>query len=212
LAESLPADEIQLCYQIALQGRQDLPLAPDAHAGFTMTLLRMLAFRPQDTQSTPSISGGGQSTAKPSRSSARASTAVEPVAKQSQPMNPSGWPEMVAALSLGGAAGQLAHNAELVSRDGDHFCLRLPAAMALLNERKHIDKLQAALSQHVGAPCQIEVVLGQVEGVSPAALAEQAREARQSDAVRAVQADPFVQDLVTLFDATVVDQSIRPLH
>jgi DNA polymerase-3 subunit gamma/tau len=84
--------------------------------------------------------------------------------------------------------------------------------MALLNERKHIDKLQAALSQHVGAPCQIEVVLGQVEGVSPAALAEQAREARQSDAVRAVQADPFVQDLVTLFDATVVDQSIRPLH
>ena len=212
LAEALPADEIQLCYQIALQGRQDLPVAPDAHAGFTMTLLRMLAFRPQDTQSTPSISGGGQSNTKPVRSGTRASTSVEPVAKPSQSMNLSGWPEIVGALSLGGAAGQLAHNAELLSRDGDHFCLRLPAAMALLNERKHIDKLQAALSQHVGAPCRIEVVLGQVEGVSPAALAEQAREARQSDAVRAVQADPFVQDLVTLFDATVVDQSIRPLH
>ena len=47
LAGALPAEYVQLCYQIALQGRADLSLAPDEHAGFVMTLLRMLAFRPE---------------------------------------------------------------------------------------------------------------------------------------------------------------------
>src|SRR5436853_508471 len=46
-ASTLDPESVQLFYQIALQGRQDLPLAPDEHAGFIMTLLRMLAFRPE---------------------------------------------------------------------------------------------------------------------------------------------------------------------
>ena len=37
---------MQLLYQIVLIGRRDLPLSPDAHAGFDMILLRMLAFLP----------------------------------------------------------------------------------------------------------------------------------------------------------------------
>ncbi|TMS57474.1 DNA polymerase III subunit gamma/tau [Imbroritus primus] len=40
------AQEVQLYYQIANLGRNELALAPDEYAGFTMTLLRMLAFRP----------------------------------------------------------------------------------------------------------------------------------------------------------------------
>ena len=46
-AERFSAEDVQLYYQIALQGRQDLALAPDEHAGFAMTLLRLLAFRPE---------------------------------------------------------------------------------------------------------------------------------------------------------------------
>jgi DNA polymerase-3 subunit gamma/tau len=46
LSGRFSADDLQLYYQIAIQGRADLGLAPDEHAGFTMTLLRMLAFAP----------------------------------------------------------------------------------------------------------------------------------------------------------------------
>ncbi|GAC1419384.1 MAG: DNA polymerase III subunit gamma/tau [Burkholderiaceae bacterium] len=46
LAELFDVDEIQLFYQIAVHGRNELGLAPDDFAGFSMTLLRMLAFRP----------------------------------------------------------------------------------------------------------------------------------------------------------------------
>jgi DNA polymerase-3 subunit gamma/tau len=49
LAARFSAQDLQLDYQIALQGRADLWLAPDEYAGFTMTLLRMLAFAPQES-------------------------------------------------------------------------------------------------------------------------------------------------------------------
>ncbi len=45
-AQALTPEQVQLFYQIATLGRSELGLAPDEYAGFTMTLLRMLAFEP----------------------------------------------------------------------------------------------------------------------------------------------------------------------
>ncbi|HFK2918966.1 TPA: DNA polymerase III subunit gamma/tau [Stenotrophomonas maltophilia] len=45
-AERLRPEVVQLWYQMALNGRRDLPLAPSPRAGFEMAVLRMLAFRP----------------------------------------------------------------------------------------------------------------------------------------------------------------------
>lgn len=47
----LQAEEVQVLYEIALRGRKQLPLSPDANTGFEMTLLRMMLF-------TPAPSGG----------------------------------------------------------------------------------------------------------------------------------------------------------
>ncbi|MGK0273087.1 MAG: DNA polymerase-3 subunit gamma/tau [Cocleimonas sp.] len=46
LANKITKEEVQLFYQIALQGRRDLPLSPDPRSGFEMLLLRMMSFRP----------------------------------------------------------------------------------------------------------------------------------------------------------------------
>ena len=46
LGSQFNPEEAQLFYQIAVHGRNELGLAPDEYAGFSMTLLRMLAFRP----------------------------------------------------------------------------------------------------------------------------------------------------------------------
>ncbi|MGZ5202800.1 MAG: DNA polymerase III subunit gamma/tau, partial [Telluria sp.] len=46
LAGEFDPQELQLYYQIAVHGRNEIGLAPDEYAGFTMALLRMLAFRP----------------------------------------------------------------------------------------------------------------------------------------------------------------------
>lgn len=46
MAKGIPAEQVQLLYQIALQGKKDIAFAPDGRTGLEMTLLRMLAFSP----------------------------------------------------------------------------------------------------------------------------------------------------------------------
>ena len=54
-ASRLDAETVQLYYQIALNGRRDLPYAPDELSGFCMTLLRMLAFAPGSDTRAPRV-------------------------------------------------------------------------------------------------------------------------------------------------------------
>ena len=70
LAAALSAEDVQLFYQIALRGRADLTLAPDEFAGFMMTLLRMLAFRP--------VADDASRVAVPERAAPRPATATAP--------------------------------------------------------------------------------------------------------------------------------------
>jgi len=54
-AQQIASEDLQLFYQTALLGRRDLPLAPDPRGGFEMTLLRMLAFKPQGVLDIPKL-------------------------------------------------------------------------------------------------------------------------------------------------------------
>lgn len=47
LSERVDPRDVSLWYQMAISGRNDLPMAPTARVGFEMCLLRMLAFAPQ---------------------------------------------------------------------------------------------------------------------------------------------------------------------
>jgi len=88
LAQVLPAEDVQFYYQMGLIGRRDLPLAPDPRSGFEMVLLRMLAFRPADTDEAPRVAlkplGISQATADPRSNpvagAAMAAPAVAPAA------------------------------------------------------------------------------------------------------------------------------------
>jgi DNA polymerase-3 subunit gamma/tau len=65
LAKAIAPEDVQLFYQTAITGRRDLGLAPDPRAGFEMTLLRMIAFRPvgeaEQIRGGPSTGGAGGS-------------------------------------------------------------------------------------------------------------------------------------------------------
>jgi DNA polymerase-3 subunit gamma/tau len=84
LAKSIPPEDVQVWYQIAVLGRRDLPWAPDPRLGFEMTLLRMLAFRPDTAapgSSAPPAAGGRTQSAPPAAPAAgRAAAAAAPPA------------------------------------------------------------------------------------------------------------------------------------
>ncbi|MBN3573372.1 DNA polymerase III subunit gamma/tau [Vibrio neptunius] len=56
LSRALAPQDVQLYYQIALKGRQDLPLAPSERIGLEMVVLRMMAFRPSAKPDAQAIS------------------------------------------------------------------------------------------------------------------------------------------------------------
>ena len=92
LAAALPADRVQLLYEIAIQGRSTLPLAPDPGLGLEMTLLRMFAFRPESplrqTAAGASEAGGSDVSAQQadfSRAGRPRSQRAEPVRSDAPP-------------------------------------------------------------------------------------------------------------------------------
>jgi DNA polymerase-3 subunit gamma/tau len=73
LAARLLPEDVQLYYQIALNGRRDLAWCRDERMGFEMTMLRMLAFRPrEENPATPSSPRSSARTDTPRSTSAAA--------------------------------------------------------------------------------------------------------------------------------------------
>jgi DNA polymerase-3 subunit gamma/tau len=121
------------------------------------------------------------------------------------------WPKMLAALSLSGMARELAQHCELRSVEEGVVSLRLAPVHRHLQMKPAQDKLQQALSSHLGQPHQLRIELAATEAITPAASAIRAREERQEHAVAAIEQDGFVRDIIEMFDAQLVESSIKPI-
>ena len=76
-AQRLRPEVVQLWYQMAINGRRDLHLAPSTRAGFEMSVLRMLAFRPAGAgQVSGGATGVGEAAGSPAKAPAAAASQV----------------------------------------------------------------------------------------------------------------------------------------
>ncbi|MES2365417.1 MAG: DNA polymerase III subunit gamma/tau [Pseudomonadota bacterium] len=228
LAQRIDAETIQLYYQISILGRRDLALAPDEFAGFTMTLLRMLAFVPDtggERAETPTVAPVASRPVRPApalvarepvapslSASAPVAMAAKAVSTEPAPVEPSSiiafdgdWATLVTTLKLGGQARMLAVHSELESCAGDCLQLRVPVAQKHLADKSYQDKLREAISTHFGRPMRLQIDLAEGEANTPVRQQNEARAARQSEAEAVIAADPFVQDVMQQFDARVVE-------
>jgi DNA polymerase-3 subunit gamma/tau len=118
------------------------------------------------------------------------------------------WPALAVALKLNGLTRELALRSELVTREGDHFSLRVPVKALL--EAGNEERLRAALGEHFGRPIRLSTQVGAIAGATAASRGEQARAVLQQQAEDAIYADPFVRELIENFGASVDPRSIRP--
>ncbi len=219
LAQQFDAEELQLYYQIALHARRDLPLAPDEYAGFSMSLMRMLAFRPVEL---PAVAAAPPAKKKPETASAAAAVrapgspgaAAAPGAVAAPRLSSAAfdgdWPTLANQLKVSGVARQLAQQSELRRFDGESMELGLAFSAKHLADRIYQDKLRAALQKHFGRPVALKIVIGEISGNTAAVQAQSERQLRQGKALEAIQGDAFVRDLMDTFDATIVSDSVKP--
>jgi len=238
LAKRLSPESVHLAYQICVQGRAELPLAPDEATGFSMTLLRLLAFEPSTPAAAGAASGERTQPAGSSRRGARAGAAAATVAVVSPPeraatvaivpppelaardaaepatasipASAADWPAFVACLKLGPMAAQLAAQTELKSVEGNVLTLALPATQKHLADKTYADKLKLALDQATGRRWMLAFEVGSPAEASLAVLKQREAAEQKAKNEAAFKSDPFVQDVLTRFGAKIRPDSIKP--
>jgi DNA polymerase III subunit gamma/tau len=229
LSRAMAAEDVQLYYQIALAGRRDLPMAPDPRLGFEMTLLRMLAFRPDSAAAAgrPVSSGGAASRdGRPSAAQAApaspapaivagapGSSAPPPARTASAPaIDAVRWPAVVSAAGLSGMARQIALNCVPASFADGALVLRLDESSAFSRSPAVEEKLAQGLSKYLGRDIRVIFEVSQSDLATPArqrAIADQDRALR---AAAAFDEDPAVKGLQERFGADVDAASVKPTN
>ena len=215
-AQQIAAADIQLYYQIALLGRRDLPLAPDARTGLEMVLLRMLAFKPAGeggaapTTTPPPRSAAPRQAVSSPNAAAVVAAPAEGISLRPVPMATS-WAEIVAALAIDGFVRQLAINCALLSHERGIVRLTLGVAHASLQNKKREESLAQALGAYFGTPVKVEITVGSAGGESETPALLQARDTRDrlTAAQQSIEEDGTIQALKETFNARVIPHSIR---
>ncbi len=235
------AESVQLAYQICAQGRADLALAPDEATGFTMTLLRLLAFEPASASSVGAPRSERAAAATPaSRQVASAPRQALPIREAAPvaniaavmpvpttpvpvkataatgpvvalPEDPAAWSGFVAALKLTGMAAQLAAQTELKAINNNALTLALPVAHKHLADKVFADKLKAALELATGRRLLLAFEVGAATESSLAATEKRERAEAKAKGEAAFRGEPFVRDLLVTFDGQVKTETITPL-
>ena len=223
LAPTLSAEDVQLYYQIALQGRRDLDACRDFRSAFEMTLLRMFAFRP--VSGDKSMAGApGRSVRSRAKTTPGADTAPappdppapEPARGQREEelaaeVDPAEWGRLLGESDVRGAPRQLAEHCALGRRNGGRFELILGPENAHLNTDQVRGRLQDALSVQLGGRVALTVSVGQTPRSTPAQVRAAGEDERLRSAREAIEGDPAVREVQSTFDAVLEADSIRPI-
>ncbi len=221
LAQAFAPEDIQLFYQIAIHGRDEIDLAPDEYAGFTMTLLRMLAFAPAKAMSQPAsiapaarpVAPAGKSAPVPAEpapisNASSGGAASSGVMSGSQP----DWGILLQQLNLQSMAQQLAKHCVMESFSDGQITLCLSQQHKHLQTRMATDKLQAALGDYFAKPVRLSIVLGKSEAATPAVMEQQTRQLRQQQANDSIARDDFVREAQAQLDANLITESIKSIQ
>jgi DNA polymerase III subunit gamma/tau len=223
LAQAISPEDAQLYYQIAIGGRRDLNMAPQPRLGFEMTLLRMLAFRPDGAlqpvkasaaRNIAATSATTQMAGAPQQAPPRPPTAphATPASLRLISVDAANWPALVEAAALSGMVRQFALNCVPASFENDVLTLKIDQAAADRRTKAIDEKLVQCLSKYFARDVRVLFEISEVELASPArqrALVEQERIAR---AASAFESDPTVKGLRERFGADVDAGSVKPAN
>ena len=220
LSHLMPADETQLLYSICLHGRADLGLAPDEYAALTMVLLRLLAFKPANTEAekkTLKTAPEIVTTAPrlPTPPAAPASAPPIPKAAATLPTNDSAFGEqwlsvvqdMVKAQLIQAMTRELAMQSQLMAQTDGVWHLQIESES--LNSASNRERLQLAL-QSLGYAVNLQVVQGPVHD-SPARRITAHQQERMAQAEADILNHPSVQRLIQDYDAKIIPGTLRLL-
>ncbi len=236
LAALYSPEDVQLFYQIAIKGREELGLAPTVTIGFNMTLLRMLTFRPAATAPTPLLAIDNLKPIDRTVEQERASLPTQSRRAVQQEIIPNNtppkiehslntpsttiavssqseqWPDIVTQLKLTGLALNAVENAEFVRKEEKTIILNVRRGHLSLFTPGIVSKIEAGLSHYYHDTMKIELNTEEQIHASPAQQKEKASQEKQDKATQALQDDVVLQQIQKDFSAELIKNSITSLE
>lgn len=120
------------------------------------------------------------------------------------------WTSLVSRMGLAGMARELAANCELVFLDESRADLRLARTHRHLLTKLAEDRIQAGFSALMNG-VKVSITVAEETGLTPAQVLNRTRQESQAMAVTAIESDPVVRELIEGFDASLLQNSIRPI-
>lgn len=197
------AQQLQTLYQICINGKKDLYLAPDLIVGLNMTFLRMLAFYPSLSLEKVNHTQNNSITTEKKNDIPPSSMKI----KNDRTFD-GNWRNLVNDLDLG-IAKTLAKETELINFINNEFNLKISLQNKYLTEKKYIDKLEDILSGFFEKKIKINLQFSEVKS-SPSIEIKQENIEILDKTKDSIINDKFVKDLVSDFDGEIISSSIQP--
>ena len=212
LSELYSPETLQLLYQIVINGKKDIYLAPDLLTGFNTTLLRMLAFFPSlQTEKLESKLVEKRATLPNQPIEEKKSSQIEVKKEVKETLEFDGnWHNLVKNLKLG-IANALAQECEFKSFKNYIFELTLDSNKSHLMQGNYVEKLEESLINHFNKKIKVKILVDEVK-TTPAIKTSEEKSKLLKETESAMMKDGFVKDLIENFDAKVVPTSIEPLN
>ncbi len=239
LARSISAEDVQLYYQVAVNGKRDMVYAADPRSGLEMVLLRMIAFKPaavldesltpedvqlvqpDETQNVvvevdPEVKKPIEASAPPPLQTPQTEIDPPPLdddgAFKLAQLSPQSWPTLLEQLGLHGIVYNIASHCELRHCSGSVLEFILDENNASLFNDNHRSRISLVLENYFNTPLSVSVECGEPQSETPSMRKLRLTEKRQREAVEAIDNDPLLQNLIDRFDGVLDRSSIAPLE
>ena len=206
LAQVMSPENCQLFYEIILQGLKNLEISSDYETGFEMTLLRLLAFKPDTLSSeNPLKALVNNETVRfddaPVEESIDNTASGHPNVVQETDLGKR-WAALIKRLSLTGLPGELARNSTLQKREGRTFYLEVSSEFSGLIQTSYVEAIAKAVSDDLKMEIKVEVAESDDSTSITLAKLEKVEIANKKELIeKAMNSNPNIERFKSVFDA-----------
>ena len=219
LASSFSAQDLQLYYQIAINGQKDMSLSPSEQIGLEMTLLRMIAFHPdykevekKNLKPSPTENSKGKDSSIPKESQDSPPTKKAPKADTNQLniKSQEEWEDIIKTFDFNGAAKMLVKNTVFKSLENQTLVLTLSSDFLNLLTPKTEDSIRNGL--HKEYPT-VDLIFepGETNGHSLSQKESDEREQKRKETESQFLSDDGLKELQEVFNSKVDLKSIKSI-
>ena len=219
LANSFSAQDLQLYYQIAINGQKDMNLSPSEQIGLEMTLIRMIAFHPdyddrekKNLKPTPNKKSKVIDTATLKESPESSSNLRDPNEEINKLdiKNQKEWEDIIKTFDFNGAGKMLVKNTVFKSLENQTLVLTLSSDFLNLLTPKTEDSIRNGLHKQYPA---VELIFepGETNGDSLSQKESVEREQKRKETESQFLSDDGLKELQEVFNSKVDLKSIKSI-